>query len=607
MPFFGKLFASEILRKPVLDPKGDELGRVKDLVVVKGKPLPKVSTLIIEKKKRLFSLPWTDLNIFNKRIISSKIYSESLQPYESAEEDLLLVRDIFDKRIVDVNGVKVVRVGDIMLEGYEGDAVMIAVDVGKRRLLRRAVIGRISSKLLNIIISRVPVQLIGWNYIQPLKPKLDSVALTVPFQMVSELHPADIAEIISRVSKDEGTHLLKDLDIETAAEALSELEPEKQAEIISAIDIAKVADLLEEMPPNDAADVLADLPVKKAKEILEHIEKEEAEDIQELLAYKEDTAGGVMTNEFIAYLPDITVKDAIERFKKDAEKIETVYYIYITDEHERLLGVISLREILLSEPTYKLSDIMVKKLLTVTQDVDVNIVSEMLSKYNLVALPVVDKDGHLLGIVTVDDVLDIVEKEATEDIYRVAGTSEIKYGNIEDASPLEVVKNRIPWLLLCLVGGLISSLVIGKFEATLASVVIIAAFIPVIMGMAGNTGLQVSTTMVRSIALNSIHNFWKYTTKEVLSGLIIAFTTGIIIAIAAFLLKGMPMLGVVVGLSMFLSITTSTFLAILTPAIANKAGIDPAVTAGPFVTVFNDILGLTIYFTVATIFMSYLL
>ena len=607
MPLFGDIFFSELIRRPVYDPKGEVIGRVRDIIVVKGDPLPKVSSLIIEKHNKLSIIEWKDVNLFNKIIISTYLQAEMIEPYHPDEKDLLAARDIIDKQIVDVNGVKVVRVNDIMLEGYDSDAVLIAVDVGKRRLLRRAVIGRVSGKLLNIITSRVPVQLISWNYIQSLKPELDSIALTVPVQMVSDLHPADIAELISRVSKDEGTHLLKDLDLETAAETLSELEPEKQAEIISAIDTAKAADLLEEMPPDDAADVLADLPAEKAKEILEHIEKEEAEDIQELLVHKEDTAGGVMTNEFIAYLPDITINEAIERFKKDAAEIETVYYIYIVDEHERLLGVASLRDILLGEPSYKLSDIMEKKLLTVTPDVDVSIVSEMLSKYNLVALPIVDKDGYLLGIVTVDDVLDIVEDEATEDIYRVAGTSEIKYGKIEDASPLEVVKSRIPWLLLCLIGGLISSLVIGKFEATLTSIVVIAAFIPVIMGMAGNAGLQVSTTMVRSIALNSIHNFWKYAVKEVLSGLIIAFTTGIIIAIAAFLLKGMPMLGVVVGLSMFLSITTSTFLAILTPAIANKAGIDPAVTAGPFVTVFNDILGLTIYFTVATIFMSYLL
>ncbi len=603
MPLFGEIFLSELIRKPVYDLKGHIIGRIRDIIVVKGDPLPKLSSIIVQKENKLNKINWTDINLFNRKIISTSLHSEEIEPYYPNETDLLAFRDILDKQIVDVNGVKVVKVNDIKLEGYNNDAVLIAVDIGKRWRFRK--FG--SEKLIKIFEDKFPSHLISWNYIQPLKPKLDAIALTVPGQMVSQLHPADIAEIISRVSMAEGAHLLKDLDIETAAEALSELEPEKQAGIISAIDTAKVADILEEMPPDDAADVLGDLPAEKAKEILEHIEREEAEDIQELLVHKEDTAGGVMINQFIAYHLDITVQNAIERFKIDAEEIETVYYIYIIDNNEKLLGVTSLRELLLADPSFTLSDIMTRKIITVTPDEDVKIISEMLSKYNLVALPVVDNEGYLLGIVTVDDILDIIEEETTDNIYKVAGTSEIKYGKIEDAIPLDVVKSRIPWLFLCLLGGLVSSLVIGKFEATLANVVVLVAFIPVIMGMAGNAGLQVSTTMVRNIALNSIHNFWKYVGKEILSGLIIAITAGIIIAVAAFLLEGMPMLGLVVGLSMFLSITSSTFLAILTPIIAHKVGIDPAVTAGPFVTVFNDILGLFIYFTVATIFMKFLM
>ncbi|MCX7914045.1 MAG: magnesium transporter [Thermodesulfovibrionales bacterium] len=603
MPLFGELFLSEIIRKPVYDPKGEIVGKVWDLIVVKGNPFPKISALIVERQKRLFCVSIKDINLFNKIIISTYLYSKEIEPYQPNDEDLLAYRDIIDKQIVDVNGAKVVKVNDIKLEGYDGDAVLSAVDIGKRWKFRRAGI----RKVARLFESRFPPHLISWNYIQPLKPKLDSIALTVPRHMVSELHPADIAEIISQVSMDEGTHILKDLDVETAAEALSELEPEKQAEIISLIDTEKAADIIEEMTPDDAADLLGDLPVEKAKEILEHIEKEEAEEIQELLVHKEDTAGGVMTNEFIAYFTDTLVRDAIDRFKKDAEEIETVYYIYVIDENEKLVGVTSLRELLLADPMDRLSDIMTKKIITVSPDEDVSVISEILSKYNLVALPVVDHGGHLLGIVTVDDILDIIEKEATEDIYKVAGTSEIKYGRIEEAKPIEVVKSRIPWLILCLLGGLISSLVIGKFEETLTSMVVLAAFIPVIMGMAGNAGLQVSTTMVRSIALNSINNYWRYVGKEILSGFIIAITTGVIIAIAALLLKGMPMLGIVVGLSMFLSITSSTFLALLTPTLAHKVGIDPAVTAGPFVTVFNDILGLTIYFTVATVFMKFLI
>ncbi|MCL4457411.1 MAG: CBS domain-containing protein [Nitrospirae bacterium] len=406
MPLFGELFLSDIIKKPVFDPKGEITGRVKDIIVIKGDPLPKVSALIIERGKQLFRITWEQINLFNKRIISTYLTASLLKTYAVSEDDLLAVRDILDKQIVDANGAKVVRANDIKLEGYDDDAVLIAVDVGIRGILRRLGVERGSEGFLKLFQTRMPYNLISWNYIQPLKPKLQAITLTVPRQMVSELHPADIADIISKVSREEGTHLFKDLDIETAAEALSELKPEMQADIINAMDTEKAADIIEEMPPDEAADVLSDLPTEKAKEILEHIEKEDAEDIQELLGHEEDTAGGLMTNEFIAYSPQTTVRETIERFKRDAEEIESGYYIYVLDDQEKLIGVTSLRDLLLAEADARLSEIMETKLKTVTPDADEMVAAEIISKYNLLALPVVDSEGFLLGIVAIDDIID---------------------------------------------------------------------------------------------------------------------------------------------------------------------------------------------------------
>ena len=196
MPFFGEVFTSEIIKKPVLDPKGEELGRVKDLAVVKGDPLPRVDALIVERKKKFFFLPWTDLTIFNKKIIASRIYADGLRPYELSEEDLLIVRDIFDKQIVDANGAKVVRVNDIKLEGYDDDAVLIGVDVGMRGILRRLGIERGSDEFLGLFNTSLPQTLISWNYIQPLRPKLGAIGLTVPRQMLAELHPNQFAILL---------------------------------------------------------------------------------------------------------------------------------------------------------------------------------------------------------------------------------------------------------------------------------------------------------------------------------------------------------------------------------------------------------------------------
>lgn len=406
MPLFGELFLSEILKKPILDPRGDEVGRLRDIIIAKSEYLPKVTEIIVERRKDMYRIPWDDLDLFNKRIISAKAYSDDLIPYDMNAGDLLAVRDILDKQIVDVNGVKVVRVNDIKLEGYESEAVLIAVDVGIRGILRRLGMERKGEDILRMARVTLPNNLISWNYLQPLHPKLSAISLTVPRQMLSELHPADIADIISRVSHHEGAAFLKNLDVDVAAETLSELSSETQVEIIRGMDPEKASDIIEMMAPDEAADVLGDLPAEKAKEILSHIEKEEAEDIQELLGHEGDTAGGLMTNEFIAYHPGISVRDTIERFRKDTSEIETVYYIYLIDEGERLIGVVSLRDLLLADPATSVSDIMETKIKTVTPGTDEKVVAGIISKYNLVALPVVDSNGILLGIVTVDDILD---------------------------------------------------------------------------------------------------------------------------------------------------------------------------------------------------------
>lgn len=408
MPLFGELYVSELLKKPVLDPRGDELGRLKDFIVIKGEPLPRVSALIIGQKKKLFRLDWEYVGIFNKRIISSKIYAFKVRHYESSEDDLLIVRDIFDKQIVDANGAKVVRVNDVKLEGMNNNACLVAVDVGMRGILRRFGIERRGEEIYRLLRKTLPHNLIRWEYIQPLEPRLTTISLTIPRQMISALHPADIADLISKVPHEQGLALFKGLDPYVAAEAIHELEPNVQKAIIESLDKYHASEIVERMSPDDAADLVADLTSEKAKEILESIKKDEAQDIQELLAHEEDTAGGLMTTQFIAYKPEMKVQDAIEKFKIDAHTVETAYYIYIVDDNKKLLGVTSLRDMLLSSPHVSLSEIMETKLKVVTPETDQYAVAEKISKYNLLAMPVVDTEGRLLGIVTIEDIMDIL-------------------------------------------------------------------------------------------------------------------------------------------------------------------------------------------------------
>ena len=406
MPLFGGLFVSDMLKKPVLDPRGDELGRVKDFIVIKGDPLPRVSAFILEEKKQRYFLEWENVGIFNKRIISSKVYADRIIPYKSSDEDLLIVRDIFDKQIVDANGAKIVRVNDVKLEGEGDNACLTGVDVGVRGILRRLGIERKSEKAYRFFGKTIAHNIIRWSYIQPLEPRLSTISLVVPRQMLSALHPADIADIISGAPLEQGAALFKKLDPDVAAETIHELEPNIQKSIIDSLDKAYASEIVERMPPDEAADLLADLETDQAKEILESIEREEAEDIQELLAHEEDTAGGLMTNEFIAYGPGLTIREAIDKFKTDAPDVEAVYYIYIVEDG-KLVGVISLKDMLLHSPRVTLAEIMEPKIKSVTPDTNQQAVAETISKYNLVAIPVTDETGELLGIVTVDDIIDI--------------------------------------------------------------------------------------------------------------------------------------------------------------------------------------------------------
>ncbi|RJQ50329.1 MAG: magnesium transporter [Nitrospiraceae bacterium] len=407
MPLYGEVFVSELIKMPVLDPTGDELGRVKDFIVVKGDPLPRVSALILEKKKRRFCLHWKNVGIFNRRIISANIYVSEVEPFELSDDDLLIARDIFDKQIVDANGAKVVRVNDVKLEGINDYACLVAVDVGVRGILRRIGIERKSENVYTVFGKTLPHNLIRWGYIQPLEPRLTTISLIVPRQMISALHPADIADIISKVPHEQGIALFKGLDPDVAAGALHELEANVKRAIIESLDKDHATDVVERMPPDEAADLLSDLGSDKAKELLESIEKDEAQDIQELLAHEEDTAGGLMTNQFLAYPPELTVREAIERLRTDSPDVEAVYYIYVVKD-EKLLGVASLRDLILPSPEVRLSEIMETKLKSVSPETDQQAVAGLISKYNLLAIPVVDADNSLLGIVTIDDIIDIL-------------------------------------------------------------------------------------------------------------------------------------------------------------------------------------------------------
>jgi CBS domain-containing protein/sporulation protein YlmC with PRC-barrel domain len=409
MPFFaGEIFVSEVYKKPVLDQTGEEIGRLKDIIVGLGEPFPAVTSVVISAGKDTYLVPWDMINLFNRRVISVNARMDALKPSEVASSDILICRDLLDKQIVDINGAKLVRVNDLELGDVKGKLCLVAADIGLQGLLRRIGVEKRGEKALALFKYKLQRKLISWTYVQTVEPKLTRLTLTVSRQKVSSLHPADLAEIISEVSQKERTAIFGSLDVDTAAEALHELEPRVQADIIDDMSKERASDILERMPPDEAADVLGDLPEAKAQELINLMEKEEAEDVQELMEHEDNTAGGLMTTEFLAFPPDMTVEEAIKELRLEAPNVETIYYLYIVDQNEHVNGVVSLKNLILAMPQALLSDIMLTPVKTLPLDAEQKDVAEFVSKYNLLAAPVVDENGAIRGIVTVDDVVDFL-------------------------------------------------------------------------------------------------------------------------------------------------------------------------------------------------------
>jgi magnesium transporter len=375
--------------------------------MVPGEVFPEVSHLLVMKNKALSAIPWKNIQLFTSFVISTSSTLPMTGDYTPGERDILMKRDILDKQIVDVNGAKVVRVNDINLRSHGGRLNVFAVDVGFSGLARRLGYESLCGRIAVLLKRELPSQEISWEYVQPLETNASSLALTVARDQMADMHPADIANIISQIPSKNIPTVLTSLDTETAGEAIHELEPELRSRVITQLDTEQATEILEEMAPDEAADVLGDLPEEKAQEFLGLMDDEDAEELQELMEHEDDSAGGLMNNEFLFIPPELTVEDALREIRLLAPEIETVYYIYIIDVDEKPLGVISLRDILINPHKTPVSDIMTTNLKTVKIDAGPEEILEIIAKYNLIAVPVLDEEGKMSGIVTVDDILEI--------------------------------------------------------------------------------------------------------------------------------------------------------------------------------------------------------
>jgi len=397
-------YLSEIQNRRVIEPNGSDIAKLADLAVVPHGQFPAVQWAILSTPEGERVLRWSDLaqEIGHLRL---RQRLATLNDAPLPPEALRLSRDLMDKQIVDTHGAKVVRVNDLQLSEVDGQLRLVGADVGLRGLLRRMGAEGFAERLAG---KRLPRGIIPWHLVEPLESTPENVRLAVPHGKLALLHPADIADIVEEMTADERRAVFEQLDVETAAEALSEVEPEMQATIVSDLPEERAADILEEMAPDEATDLLQDLPEETRDELVDLMEKDEAHDVEELLTYPEDSAGGIMTKDFIALGGSLTAAQAIDKLRELQPDAELTYYLYVIDDEGRLDGVVSLRDLVVANPAKKLTEIMDRHVLKVDVTTAKEDLAALIAKYDLLALPVVDARQVLVGTVTVDDVVELI-------------------------------------------------------------------------------------------------------------------------------------------------------------------------------------------------------
>ncbi len=420
------LYLSQMLGEPVIDANGEKIGSISDLAIQTGEVFPRITSLaFLGPGKTPFMISWrkyvsefTDEGIILK-VDRTAIRFSYLQP-----DEVLLARDLLNKQIVDTQGMKVVRVNDLKLSVSGSQLRLLGAEVGIRGLLRGLApwVERAALAVAKTFHKKIDEKIIAWNYMDLLDRDLSKVQLSVSHTRLDELHPADVADILEQLDPKQRANVFQHLDDARAGDAISEMEDEFQADVIGNLDDVRASRLLGDMDPDDAADIVGDLPYEKAEKLLRLMGVENAAEIRQLLGYREDTAGGLMTTQYVSMRTTDTVAETIEALRALDEDHPTVNYVYVIDEYDKLVGVLSLRTLVLATSNTQLKDIMFDEIITALPEEEEEEVAADISKYDLLAMPVVDESGRMLGIVTVDDAMEVIEDDAEEGKARWAWT-----------------------------------------------------------------------------------------------------------------------------------------------------------------------------------------
>lgn len=423
--------------------------------------------------------------------------------------------------------------------------------------------------------------------------------------IIQDLKPVDIAHILDGLNDEDSLYLFGMLPNDVASQVLLEISETNREQLLDELPKERLTEILGEMASDDAADVVGELSDEEAEHVLGKLGIEDSSHVEELLRYDENTAGGLMAKEMAVVHTTDTIKKAISAVRKLAKEHKNIYNVFVLDENDILVGMIPLQELLLHQPNRRVQKVMIEDVMRVTPDVDQEEVAQIFSKYDIVSLPVTDTAGKLLGRITIDDVVDVLEEEHEEDMARMAGSGSV---DAAQRSPVQMAMLRLPWVLVTLLLQLIAGVVVHVYDKTLSQVILLASFMPIISAISGNTGLQSAAMIVRGIATNQvdIKRWWIPLRRQAITTLIVGGACGIVLGLIGWMWHGNPLFGGVVGTAMFISINFSGFIGTATPMISQSLGFDPAITAGPFETAFQDIIGITVFLAIATMMLQWL-
>ena len=518
--------------------------------------------------------------------------------------------ELWDKTVIDTVTVKNITINDLALICEKNKIIQVSgVDISFKSLLKRSGLYNVSKTVASWFAGDLKPEIVEWDKIIGFDDEFETITTDETSDNLQNLHPADLADILEDLNDEDRVSVIENLDDDVAAETIAEADSETQIQIIEDLDTETASDIIEEMDPDEAADLLQDIDQDRAKEILDHMDLDEASDVRKLLEHDEFTAGGIMTTEYISIYEDFTIANAIAHIRLVAADVENIYYMYVLDNEDRLKGIISIRDLISSNPNALVSDVMEKDIVSVNASTPQEEVAALISKYDYIAMPVVNDKQQILGVITIDDIMDVMQEEANEDIMKMAGTSDEE---LETDSPFKTCKSRLPWLLITLCTGFVTSAILKYFMASFESIAVLVFFVPVVCGMGGNAGVQASTLAIRDLSLNNeitLGDVFKKVWKEIAAGALMGAVCGLVIALwAQYLIVTSPnppsisaiYLSITVGLAMLCTMSFSTTYGALVPIVFNKFKIDPAVASGPFVTSCNDIFALLIYYAVSS-------